>query len=163
VALREGGVAVVGGFQSPVEREGLDILLRGHQSVTVCPARGVEEMRLPATWRAAMAEGRLSLRSPFGPEVRRPNKALAERRNDYVVGLAGSFLAPHATPGGATGAAVRAALAAGLPVATLDHPANAHLVAIGVRPFAAADPRMIDPTTWVDRSDERMVTDANGL
>jgi len=155
VALREGGVAVVGGFQSPVERECLDILLRGQQPVTVCPTRGVEGMRLPAAWRAALAEGRLFLRSTFGPEVRRPTKALAERRNAYVVGLAGAVLVPHATPGGATEAAVRAALAAGLPVATLDHPANAQLVAMGARSFAAADPRLIDPATWsiVPRTD----------
>ena len=38
--LRDADVTVVGGFQSPMEREFLDLLLRGSARVVVCPARG---------------------------------------------------------------------------------------------------------------------------
>jgi predicted Rossmann fold nucleotide-binding protein DprA/Smf involved in DNA uptake len=46
--LRDAGVTVVGGFHSPMEQECLRLLLRGTQGVVVCPARGVEKMRVPA-------------------------------------------------------------------------------------------------------------------
>ncbi len=95
-------------------------------------------MRLPAAWRAAIAEGRLTLASPFGPTVRRPTAATAEQRNRFVLGRATAVLALHASPGGRTEALVRAALAAGRPVATLNHAANAHLVALGATPVSAA-------------------------
>ncbi len=49
-----------------------------------------------------------------------------------------TVLTLHATPGGRTETLVRDAIAAGKPVATLDHPANAHLVALGAVPVTAA-------------------------
>jgi len=137
-AIREAGIATIGGFQTPIERDCLDILLRGTAPVMVCPARSTEGMRIPSAWRAAIAEGRLALASPFGPTVRRPTAATAEVRNRFVLGRATAVLALHAAPGGRTEALVRAALEAGKPVATLGHPANAHLVALGAEPVSAA-------------------------
>lgn len=46
-ALRDAGIPVVAGFHSPVERECLRMLLRGSQPVVICPARGLERMRVP--------------------------------------------------------------------------------------------------------------------
>ncbi|MCE2484356.1 MAG: hypothetical protein J4F42_02490 [Desulfurellaceae bacterium] len=43
-ALRETDVTIVGGFQSPMEKECLDLLLRGSASVVVCPARGLDAL-----------------------------------------------------------------------------------------------------------------------
>ena len=37
-ALRDAGVAVIGGFHSPMEKECLDLLLRGNQPIVICPA-----------------------------------------------------------------------------------------------------------------------------
>jgi hypothetical protein len=45
-ALRAAGIAVIGGFQTPVERDCLAILLRGEQPVVICPARSLAGMRL---------------------------------------------------------------------------------------------------------------------
>lgn len=45
LALRDSAATVVGGFQSPVEQECLEILLRGERPVIVCPARSVEDAR----------------------------------------------------------------------------------------------------------------------
>ena len=42
--LRQAGVAVISGFHSPMERECLDILLRGTQPVIVCRARECPEI-----------------------------------------------------------------------------------------------------------------------
>ena len=47
--LRETDATIIGGFQSPMEKECLDLLLRGSASVVVCPARGLGRMRIPLT------------------------------------------------------------------------------------------------------------------
>jgi predicted AAA+ superfamily ATPase len=39
LALREAGIPVIGGFHAPMEKECLDLLLRGTQPVVICPAR----------------------------------------------------------------------------------------------------------------------------
>ena len=64
-AMRDAGVPVIGGFQTPMERECLRLLLRGRQPVVVCPARGIDNMRVPRDWRAAIDDGRLLVLSPF--------------------------------------------------------------------------------------------------
>jgi predicted Rossmann fold nucleotide-binding protein DprA/Smf involved in DNA uptake len=42
-ALRDAGVAVIGSFHSPMEKECLTLLLRGTQPVIVCPARSIDK------------------------------------------------------------------------------------------------------------------------
>lgn len=44
--LRDAGVTVIGEFHSPMEKECLNILLRGSQPIIVCPARSLENMRI---------------------------------------------------------------------------------------------------------------------
>ncbi len=131
--LREGGVGVVGGFQTPVERDCLEILLRGSQPVVVCPARGVGGMRLPRAWRGPLAEGRLLVVSPFDDAQRRATARLAAARNRFAAGLARWLLVVHAAPGGRTEDMARRALARGAPVLTLASASNAGLAALGAR------------------------------
>ncbi len=88
-ALRDAGIPVIGGFQSPMEKECLGLLLRGQQPVAVCPARSIERMRIPGPWRAPLEEGRLLVASPFEAQHRRPTAALSEARNRFVVGFGG--------------------------------------------------------------------------
>jgi len=137
--LRDAGVPVVSGFHTPMERECLALLLRGAQPVVVCPARGIAGMRLPPAWKAPLATGRLLVLSPFPAETRRPTVALAGRRNALVTDLATQTLIAYARPGGATHRLAADLAAAGTPPRTLDHPANAHLLALGAAPFALAD------------------------
>ncbi|MCA1597870.1 MAG: hypothetical protein LC769_02415, partial [Chloroflexi bacterium] len=54
-ALRDAGTPVIGGFQSPMERECLALLLRGSGPVIVCPARDIHAMRVPREWRGPLA------------------------------------------------------------------------------------------------------------
>jgi hypothetical protein len=77
-ALRDASVPVIGGFHSPMERECLDLLLRGTQPIVICPARGIERMRLPATWHTPLSEARLRVISPFAGQYRRPRGTLAD-------------------------------------------------------------------------------------
>ncbi len=64
-AMRDAGVPVIGGFQTPMEKECLRLLLRGSQPVVVCPAHGIDSMRVPRDWSSALEEGWLLLLSPF--------------------------------------------------------------------------------------------------
>ncbi len=131
-ALRDGGVTVIGGFHSPMEKECLALLLKGTQPVIVCPARGLDRMRVPAEWKAPLAEGRLLVLSPF-QKPRRPTAELAQRRNEFVAALADAVLIAHARPGSKTETFCRAVLAWGKPVLTLESPENAELAGLGAK------------------------------
>lgn len=124
---------VAGGFQSPIEREMLDILLAGSASVIICPARGIEGLRIPTRWERPLAESRLLLLSPFQSKIRRPTSALADRRNAVVAATATRLLILHATPGGRLHRLAREAIGWGLPIQCLDHPANEDLRLLGAR------------------------------
>ena len=135
-ALHGANVTMIGGFQSPMEREFLDVLLRGTASVVVCPARGIGTMRIPKSWRQPLTAGRLLILSFFPATIRRPTAALAAKRNAHVAALAARLLIPHAEPGGKIAALCAAALTRGQPVFTLDTPDNAPLIARGAAPFS---------------------------
>lgn len=146
-ALRAHPVTLIGGFQSPIEKEFLELLLRQPArqpespppSVIVCPARGLANMRIPRPWRDPLAAGRLLLLSTLPDSLRRPTAASASRRNTCVAALAHSILILHAAQGGKTEALCRKALAAAKSVYTLPSLHNAHLIALGAQPIAADD------------------------
>ena len=134
-ALRGADVTMIGGFQSPMEREFLDVLLWGTASVVVCPARSIGTIRIPKSWRPPLTAGRLLILSFFAATIRRPTAALAAKRNTHVAALADRLLIPHAEPGGKIAGLCAAALVRGQPVFTLDTPDNAPLIARGAVPF----------------------------
>ena len=98
--LRDDGVAVIGGFHSPVEKECLRILLRGTQPVIICPARSLGEMRLPGEWKQAIENSRLLLLSPFAGAQKRATAELAQERNRFVAAIADRVCFIYTTPGG---------------------------------------------------------------
>ena len=124
-------MTLIGGFHSPMEKEFLDLLLRGTARVVVCPARSIEDMRVPREWRLAIAEGRLLVLSLFGRSHRRPTVALAAQRNEFVAALATDAFIPYAAPEGRTEALAHEHAAAGKVILTLESPANANLRALG--------------------------------
>jgi len=132
-ALRDAGVAVIGGFHSPMEKECLDILLRGDQPVILCPARGLAGLRLGQMPRRAVKEGRLLILSPFAENIRRTTAAQAVQRNNLVAALSQTVLVPHAAPGGKTWTTVEAALTRGQLVCTLEDDENTSLTQQGAR------------------------------
>ena len=132
-AMRDSGVPIIGGFQTPMERECLRLLLRGSQPVVVCPARGIENMRIPRDWRPALDDGRLLVTSPFPSSARRPTAELAAQRNELVADLAAQVFIAHAAPGSKTEAFARKLAASGKPLLTLDSPANENLVEMGAK------------------------------
>ncbi len=139
-ALRDVDMTIIGGFQSPMEKECLNLLLRGRASIVVCPALGLGHMRIPKGWKKPLAEGRLLLLSFFDDNIHRPTTAMAARRNAYVASLADRLLITHAEKGGKIEQLCKATLTHEKPVFTLDSPDNAHLVELGVVPVSAQDP-----------------------
>ena len=133
--LAGSGSAMIGGFQSPMEREVLGYLLRGTTPVVICPARGMATMRIAPAWRPALEEGRLLLVSPFPAEVERPTLGTAGLRNRVVAALAGRLLILHASPGGRLLKLAREALGRGQAVHCLDLPGNGDLRMIGAVPL----------------------------
>ena len=129
--LRDRGVPVIGGFHSPMEKDCLEILLRGNQPVVICPARGIERMRVPRAWKPGIAEGRILVLSLFPGRQRRPTAALAEQRNRMVASLAARFLIAHTAPGSKTERLCRELLSQGKPCYAIDAQANRHLLDAG--------------------------------
>lgn len=132
-ALRDASVTVIGGFQSPIEKDCLDLLLRGTQPVIICPARGIQGMRLPAIWKKAIRQRRLLLLSPFDERFRRPTVKLTEQRNEFVASIADQVLFAYANPGGKLEALARKLVTLSKPVLTLNSKENANLVALGAK------------------------------
>ncbi len=132
-ALRRANRTVASGFQSPMERECLALLLRGTQPIIICPARSTDDMRVPAAWKGPLREERLLVISPFAGRARRASATLAETRNQFVASLADEILIIHAEPGGMIDALARQALAEQRTVLALESPANSHLISVGAR------------------------------
>ena len=137
-ALRDAGAPVIGGFQTPLERECLRLLLRGAQPVVVCPARSIDNMRIPRNWRPALDGGRLLVLSPFPATARRPTVELAAQRNDLVADLAQRVFIANAAPGSKTEAFAHKLADTGKPLLTLDSLSNANLVEMGADVFDPA-------------------------
>lgn len=96
---RDAGRCVISGFHSPVEKECLQILLRGSQPIIICPARSLPKLVSP-DWKKPLADGRLLILSCFNESERRVTTELAARRNEFVAALADEAWFAHITPGG---------------------------------------------------------------
>ena len=97
---RDAGRCIISGFHSPVEKECLRILLRGSQPIIICPARSLENMRLPSDWKKPLADGRLLVLSCFTTAQNRVTTELATCRNEFVAALADEVWFAHIAPGG---------------------------------------------------------------
>jgi predicted Rossmann fold nucleotide-binding protein DprA/Smf involved in DNA uptake len=140
--LRDADITVIGGFHTPMERECLELLLRGKQPIIVCPARGIDSRtRLPANWRVPLSNGRLLLLSPFDPRERRTTAELASKRNRFVAALADEVFVAYAAPGSRTERFARDVANTGKPLLTLNSPDNATLLALGARALRLGDYR----------------------
>lgn len=138
-ALRDAETAVIGGFHTPMEKEVLEILLRGTAPMIICPARSLERMRHSPSVEEGIRNGRVLMVSPFGPGHRRATVELAEQRNRLVAALASRVFVSHAAPGGKIEALCLEIIAMGKPLFTVDCADNANLLALGARAVKALD------------------------
>ena len=137
--LRDAEVPVISGFHSPMEKECLDLLLRGRQPIVICPARGIERMRVPTSWREALAAERLLVVSPFAGRYRRPTSVLAEQRNRFVAAIAAEIFVAHAEPGSRSEHLCRELIEAGVRVWMLEGSPNPDLCERGATRISTED------------------------
>ena len=100
--LREKEIPVISGFHTPVEKDMLEILLKGKGPIVICPARELEGMRMPKVWSQSVQQGQLLLVSMFDQKTHRVTKETAHQRNLLVAGLARERVFVHVESGGET-------------------------------------------------------------
>ena len=80
---RKERTTIISGFHSPLEREVLEILLKGTGRIIIAPARSIETMRPSQNWLTALTENRLLIISPFA-DTPRISRATAAKRNQFI-------------------------------------------------------------------------------
>ena len=84
--MRDEGMCVMSGFQSPLEREVLDILLKGTSPLILVLARRMwDERHIPALFCQPLADGRLLVVSPVSQSIRRVDARSAALRNRSIL------------------------------------------------------------------------------
>jgi len=130
--IRESGITVISGFHSAIERECLNMLLKGRQSVIICPARSIEGMRIKPEYRKPLEDGRLLILSPFSGKEKRISSDRAVRRNYFVAALATAIFIPYAAPKSTTEIFCHELLKWRKQVYTIDDEKNIHLIEEGI-------------------------------
>ena len=99
-ALRDAGVTVASAFQTPIEQDARDILLRGTAPLIWCRPRGIATLKLQPPWRAPFEEGRVLILtfSPGAPPRATRDQSLHNTR--CLLNFAEETYIAHATPGG---------------------------------------------------------------
>ncbi len=138
-ALRDKNVTVIGGFHSPMEKECLDILLRGKQPVIVCHAKHMSSNRLPHKFAGPMLAGRLLMLSPFNEKVGRATASTACIRNEFVATLANNIFVAYAAPGSKTELLCHKVINWGKPLLTFADKENSPLISLGATPCNTPD------------------------
>jgi predicted Rossmann fold nucleotide-binding protein DprA/Smf involved in DNA uptake len=134
--IRDIEITVISGFHSAMERECLNILLKGKQPVIICPARSIEGMRIRAEYEEPLKEERLLFLSPFPEEEERISSERALRRNYFVAALATSIFIPYAALKSSTEMFCQEILKWGKQVYAIDDEKNKNLVAAGLKPVS---------------------------
>ena len=79
-------VAVVSGFQSPLEKDVLKFLLRGVCQIIIVLARGMYR-KLPDALQTPMDQQRLLIISNESDNTNRVSEITAHKRNEYVISI----------------------------------------------------------------------------
>jgi predicted Rossmann fold nucleotide-binding protein DprA/Smf involved in DNA uptake len=99
-SLRDTETSVIGGFHSPIEKDCLELLLKGTQPIILCPARSIENMLVKEIFRQPLDDGWLLLLSPFEKKIKRQTGQTSQLRNQFVAMLANAVFVTHAEAGG---------------------------------------------------------------
>lgn len=90
VSKRE-DIAIVSGFHSKMERNVLEILLKGQCGIIVVLARGMYR-KLPKQYEEAMSQKRLLIISNEKDNVKRVSEQTAHKRNEFVREIADEMM-----------------------------------------------------------------------
>lgn len=98
--IRDGEMGVISGFHAPVEKEVLEVLLKGSCPIIVVLGRRLEGARIPVAWRTEVEKGRILVLSPFKEYQSYVTKEMSLKRNDLAARIAGQVMVVHASEGG---------------------------------------------------------------
>jgi predicted Rossmann fold nucleotide-binding protein DprA/Smf involved in DNA uptake len=81
---RDKGICVISGYHSPLEKDVLQFLLRGHQPVILVLGRSMYK-QLPVYLQKPLEEGRLLIVSPVSQSIHRQSVQSCTIRNKYII------------------------------------------------------------------------------
>ena len=90
---------VISGFQSRLETDVFEFMLKGNSPLIWVLARGMLD-RVPVKLREHIAVGRLLIVSPFSKAIKRTHRGLAFERNQFIVDSADDIVFAHIHTGG---------------------------------------------------------------
>lgn len=90
-------VAIVSGFHSKMEREVLEILLKGRCGIICVLARPIYKV-IPAKFRDAYAEDRVLFISQNSAKSTMTSRHLCQKRNEYIASIADELVFSSLTP-----------------------------------------------------------------
>lgn len=134
--LKDKHMGVISGFHSPVEKEVLVTLLHENSAIIICPARSIQNMRVPADWKKPLEQQRLLIVSAFAENQSRATQEMAAMRNQLIAVLAQQVFIAYAEPGGKTEAFARMLIATGKPVTTFEAKETENLLIAGAKPLS---------------------------
>lgn len=97
--MKRMGHCVISGFQSKLEHDVFELLLKGTSPIIWVIARGMFDSA-PVKMRGHIASGRLLVVSPFDSAIKRPNRELALKRNQFIVDNSDEVVFAHIRAGG---------------------------------------------------------------
>ncbi len=133
-SLRDNGITVIGGFHSPIEKDCLDLLIKGTQPIILCPARSIENMLVKKVYRQPLDEGRLMFLSPFEKKIKRHTAKTSQSRNQFVALMSNAVFAVYAEPNGKIQEMSEEILSLNKPLYTFESEYNKNLIERGAQP-----------------------------
>jgi predicted Rossmann fold nucleotide-binding protein DprA/Smf involved in DNA uptake len=97
--MKRAGQCVISGFQSKIEKDVFEMLLKGGSPVIWVIARGIFD-RTPAKLREYTEGGKLLIVSPFDKSIKRIHRGLAFERNQFIANNADTIVFAHIRTGG---------------------------------------------------------------
>jgi predicted Rossmann fold nucleotide-binding protein DprA/Smf involved in DNA uptake len=131
--LRSNGGTIISGFHSPVEKDCLTILLRGTQPIVICPARSIDNMRIPREWHQHLDNGRILILSPFSSKQYYISAQKSVYRNRFVAALSNEVIIIHAAPHSKTMTLSKEILSWQIPIHTFNQDDNQQLIELGAQ------------------------------
>ncbi|MCL1976194.1 MAG: DNA-binding protein [Firmicutes bacterium] len=99
IEMKRANRCVISGFQSKLESDVFELLLKGNSPLIWVLARGMFD-RAPLKLREHIESGRLLIVSPFDQAIKRPNRELAYERNQFIADNADEVVFAHIHVGG---------------------------------------------------------------
>lgn len=96
-AAKRDDVAIVSGFHSKMEREVLDILLKGQCGIICVLARPIYKV-IPDKYRKAYAQNRVLFISHNSAKSTMPSRHLCRQRNEYIASISDELVFSSLTP-----------------------------------------------------------------